>query len=332
MFLYLRCGRVGADRAYASVMPLYRAFGPALFFGACAVAACATEPVSESLDHTSCEGAKEDESGICRKPNGHFAKKACCAAAPAFPTARQSLAAYRCGEAGEDVKVAFFDADSTLRISRGGTPTANAADDVYVLPFVAAEIKKLNEQGYLVAIVSNQGGVAAGHTPIEVAEGALLFVGEQLSRLGAKIDYVDFAEAKDDFRKPKTGMAELLNEKLMLECAVGIDYEASFMVGDAGYKQNADGPHPDGRPADDFSNSDRGFAENLGIVFSEPTDYFGWRRYGAFNIRYKSELEEVLAAIDDEIAALAASGEDDERLAFLRSEVAGNRQVNELDE
>lgn len=313
-------------------MQLFRVGLPALLFGACIVAACAADPGSEELDHTSCEGAKEDANGICRKPNGHFAKKACCAAPPAFPTQRQSLDVYACGEPGEDVKVAFFDADSTLRISRSGSPTANAADDVYVLPFVAAEIKKLNEQGYLVAIVSNQGGVAAGYTSIEVAEGALLFVGEQLHRLDAKIDYIDFAEEKNDFRKPKTGMAELLNEELMDKCGVGIDYEASFMVGDAGYKKNVDGPHPDGRPADDFSNSDRGFAENLGIPFTEPTDYFGWRRYGAFNLHYRSELEDLLAAIDDEIATLEQSGEDEERLATLRSEVAGNRLVNDLGE
>jgi DNA 3'-phosphatase len=319
---------------HAHAMKLPRILAPAFSLAAFSFAAivgvaCTSEPQSEELAHSSCEGAKLDAAGVCRK-NGRYAKKVCCAAKPNFPTTRQSLEAYSCGDQDEPVKVAFFDADSTLRISRGGTPTANAKDDVYVLPFVASKIKELNDEGYLIAIVSNQGGVAAGYTPIEVAEAAILFVGEQLHKLGAKIDYADFAEEKNDFRKPKTGMAELLDEVLQDKCGVGIDYEASFMVGDAGYKKDVDGPHPDGRPADDFSHSDRGFAENLGIPFSEPTDYFGWRDYGYFNIRYKSQLEGVLAGVDEEIEALEESGEDDERLEVLRAEVRDNRSVNEL--
>jgi DNA 3'-phosphatase len=312
-------------------MKLASLFVPLLFLGATLGAACTSSSGSESLDHTDCEGAELDDNGICRKPNGRFAKKLCCAP-PTYPDARQSLDAYRCPEEDGAVKVAFFDADSTLRISRGGTPTANAVDDVYVLPFVASKISELNEEGYLVAIVSNQGGVAAGFTSLEVAEGGLLFVGEQLDKLGAKVDYVDFAEERNTFRKPETGMAELLNDLLFEKCGVEIDYAESFMVGDAGYKRNVDGPHPDGRPADDFSNSDRGFAENLGIPFSEPTDYFGWRDYGYFNIRYRSQLEGALEAIDAEIAALEESGEDDARLERLRDEVRGNRLVNELNE
>lgn len=312
-------------------MKFLRVFAPVLFLGASFGVACtSTAPEAEELDHTDCTGAKLDDNGVCRK-NGRFAKKICCAP-PSFPKTRQSLDAYRCPEDAEPVKVAFFDADSTLRISRSGTPTANAKDDVYVLPFVASKIAELNADGYLVAIVSNQGGVAAGYTPIDVAEGGLLFVGEQLDKLGAKIDYMDFAEEKNDFRKPKTGMAELLVELLDEKCHLSIDWDSSFMVGDAGYKKDVDGPHPDGRPADDFSNSDRGFAENLEIPFSEPTDYFGWRDYGYFNIRYKSQLEGVLSGIEEEIAELEASGDDPERVAALREEVAGNRLVNDLNE
>ena len=311
-------------------MSLRALFASVLFLTAgVAGGACSSDAGSDEFAHNSCEGAYKDDNGTCRI-RGRFAKKVCCEA-QSYPTARQNLDAYRCS--GDDaVKVAFFDADSTLRISRGGTPTANAKDDVYVLPFVASKIKQLNADGYLVAIVSNQGGVAAGYTPIEVAEGGLLFVGQQLAELGAEIDYMDFAEAKNEFRKPKTGMAELLEELLQHKCGVGIDYENSFMVGDAGYKRDVDGAHPDGRPADDFSNSDRGFAEKLEIPFSEPTDYFGWRDYGAFNIRYKSTLVEVLGAIDAEADALEEEGDDEDRVAALREESRMNRLINDLNE
>ncbi len=125
-------------------------------------------------------------------------------------------------------------------------------------------------------------------------------------------------------------VARTLNDALDDKCGVHIDYEASFMVGDAGYKRDVDEDHPDGRPADDFSNSDRGFAENLGIPFSEPTDYFGWRTWEFYNIRYKSQLEGILDAMDEEIAELTESGADDERLEMLRSEVDSNREINEL--
>jgi bifunctional polynucleotide phosphatase/kinase len=226
--------------------------------------------------------------------------------------------------------VAFFDADSTLRCSKSGSPTANAGDDVNVLPFVASAIRDLNAQGYLVAVVSNQGGVAAGYTDFEVAEDALVYVGSQLSSVGAKVDYLDFADQKDEYRKPNTGMGTHLEGLLQSECGASIDWAHSFMVGDAGYKKDVDGPHPDGRPADDFSNSDRGFAENLGIPFSEPTDYFGWRDWGFYNIRYQSQLLGFYGELEAEIDTLDASGDDPERREWLAAEIAENRTLNGL--
>lgn len=290
---------------------------------------CTTEVGQEESAVTGCEGAYLDEGGRCRRPDGRFAKKICCAA-PASPTERRSLQAYRCPAEGAAVPVAFFDADSTLRVSKSGTPTASSADDVNVLPFAATHLQQLNEQGYLVAIVSNQGGVAAGMTPYEVAEGGLVFAASQLSALGAKIDYLDFADQRDEYRKPDIGMATHLEQLLQDECSVSVDWTGSRMVGDAGYKKDVDGPHPDGRPADDFSNSDRLFAENLGIPFSEPTDTFGWREFEYYNVRYQSQLVGLLEAIEQVIAELAASGEDPERQTELEREVAANRAINGL--
>jgi bifunctional polynucleotide phosphatase/kinase len=227
--------------------------------------------------------------------------------------------------------VAFFDADSTLRIAKSGSVSASEIDDVYVLPFAAKHIKALNEQGFLTAIVSNQGGVSQGHETLEVAEGALLYLAGQLHQLGARIDYLDLAENYDDFRKPKTGMAEKLNELLTAKCGSGVDMEKAFMVGDGGYKEGVDGPHPDGRPADDFSNADRLFAENLGIPFHEPTDYFGWRTWEVYNIHNTEELLGLLTSVDKEIASLKESGENPDRAEELQSEVDGNRAVNGFD-
>jgi D-glycero-D-manno-heptose 1,7-bisphosphate phosphatase len=279
-------------------------------------------------DLTSCEGAALDAHGVCRK-NGRYAKKICCEG-PSTPTTRRSLEAYTCpsAPAAEGIPVAFFDADSTLRVSKSGSVTAASAEDVNVLPFAAEYIKDLNAQGYLVAVVSNQGGVASGATPYEVAEGALVFTLSQLAKLGGKVDYLDFADQKDEFRKPNTGMPEHLDGLLEAACGVGVDWGQSFMIGDAGYKQNVDGPHPDGRPADDFSNSDRLMAENVGIPFTEPTDAFGWREFETYNIHSQAELVELLDAMEAEAEHIGQS--EPERALTLFEVAEKNRQVNGL--
>ncbi|MFN0245326.1 MAG: HAD-IIIA family hydrolase [Kofleriaceae bacterium] len=245
------------------------------------------------------------------------------------PKKRRSMTAVKCPLANAPAKVAFFDADSTIRVSKSGNVTADSATDVNVLPFAAREIKRLTTEGYVIAVVSNQGGVAAGHQTLATAEKALALAVSGLKRMGARVHYFDFADKNDNFRKPKTGMATLLEEKLESKCDSSIDWDASFMVGDSGYKKGVDGPHPDGRPADDFSNSDRLFAENLGIPFHEPTDFFAWRDYDVFNIAAPSELEAFLDAIDARAAELRADG-DDAGADALEAEAAKNREVNGL--
>lgn len=251
---------------------------------------------------------------------------------PKPPQQRQDLTKYRCPTTPPEdgIAVAFFDADSTIRVSKSGVVTATSQDDVNVLPFVAETIRKAKiKQKVLVAVVSNQGGVGKGHTPYEVAEGAIAYAASQIARLGAKVDYFDFAPDDDEFRKPNGGMGEKLDALLTEKCGVGINWSKSFMVGDSGYKKGEDGPHPDGRPADDFSNADRGFAETLGIPFSEPTDYFGWKAYETFNIGSEGDLVSLLSKIEVQGEALKeTSPEESEKLL---SSVRDLRVVNELE-
>lgn len=242
---------------------------------------------------------------------------------------RRSMTAVKCAPGTAKARVAFFDADSTIRVSKSGAVTANNPTDVNVLPFAAQEIKRLAGEGYVIAVVSNQGGVGAGIQTLATAEKALALAISKLRKLGAPVHYFDFAETNDHFRKPMTGMAELLDDKITTKCGEGIDLSQSFMVGDSGYKKDVDGPHPDGRPADDFSNSDRLFAENLGVPFHEPTDYFQWRDYEVFNIAKQAELTDFLDAIDARAAELRADGDEDAATA-LEDEAAANRAVNAL--
>ena len=250
-----------------------RALAPLLALAACATPADPDEAGLEGLD-----GKADSITGI--------------------PTKRRVMTHVPCPEGDAKAKVAFFDADSTLRVSKSGSVTANTKTDVNVLPFAAREIARLADEGYVIAVVSNQGGVSSGQQTFATAEGGLAYAVKQLARLGGKVDYFDFADKYDNYRKPNIGMAELLDSKLETKCGAGIDYAQSFMVGDSGYKKDVDGPHPDGRPADDFSNSDRLFAENLGVPFHEPTDFFGWREYDVFNIASQAELEALLDVIE----------------------------------
>lgn len=246
-----------------------------------------------------------------------------------LPKKRRSFTAVTCPPDDAKVPVAFFDADSTIRVSKSGSVSANAKDDVNVLPFAAEVIEALDDE-FLVAVVSNQGGVADGFVTFKVAEGALAFAIAQLDRMGARVNYFDMAEKKDEFRKPETGMATMLDSLLIERCGAGIDFERSFMVGDSGFKKGVDGPHPDGRPADDFSNSDRLFAENLDIPFHEPTDFFHWKPFEVFNIENEDQLVKFIEAIEARAAELDEEGGDPAEVERLEREAKNLRIVNGL--
>lgn len=307
-------------RAHAVVLALLTALGGV-------AAGCGDDgaTASASDDVTSCVDAKLDDAGKCKTPSGKTAKKSCCAAAP---EKRQTLDLYACPSGADGIGVAFFDADSTLRVSKVGSVTATSATDVDVLPFAATTIAKLRKKHKLIAIVSNQGGVGKGKTKYETAEGALALTAKRLGQLGGSVDWFDFAENEDEFRKPETGMASRLDEALRVKCGVGIDMAASQMIGDSGYKKGADGPHPDGRPADDFSNADRLFAENLSIPFQEPTDAFGWKPLGVYNLLGENELIAFLDAMEAEADAVASSSAS--RAKTLRTEAQRIREINGL--
>jgi DNA 3'-phosphatase len=209
-----------------------------------------------------------------------------------IPVKRRTLATTYRPTGTSAVKVAFFDADSTLRVSRSGNVSANGPRDVELLPGVAEKLRQLAEQGYLLAVVSNQGGVAAGFVALEDADAALAYTLRLLARHGAPMHYYDFAEAKDENRKPDIGMARILARVLHEAHGREVDWRRSLMVGDSGWKRKKD-VEPDGSPGEDFSNSDRLFAVNVrnrlaggeGFVFHHPRTFFGWVGRGVRNFR-----------------------------------------------
>lgn len=199
---------------------------------------------------------------------------------PSFTSQRRRILAKGFERAGQErkVKVAFFDADATLRIAPSGEVSAQNENDVFILPNVAERIADLSRQGYLVAIVSNQGGVSRGKTSMEQAEKALLKTISLIRTQNpqAKIHYFDYSEQdRGDFnRKPDIGMGKNL-ERILARQGYKLDWTHSFMIGDAQYKKTDVDPRT-GQRGLDFTNTDRLFAENLGIKTAHASDFFGW--------------------------------------------------------
>ena len=205
---------------------------------------------------------------------------------------RQTLLTEQVPSRDGKVKVAFFDADSTLRVSKvEGKFTATGRDDVFILPHVADGIAKLNREGYMVVIVSNQKGIASGMISLPDAEAALCLTAKLIHDYNpeATFHYIDFAEGGDEDprRKPALGMATDL-EVFLKTKGLSLDKAKSFMVGDSAYKRNKDQALADknqfNKPGTHSSSGDREFAINLQVSFFEPSDFFGWRQLGNIDV------------------------------------------------
>lgn len=73
------------------------------------------------------------------------------------------------------MKLAIFDKDGTLTISKSGAKFVQHPEDQILLPGVAEGIALLKDDGWTVAIASNQGGVAAGHKSLGNAIDEMFF-------------------------------------------------------------------------------------------------------------------------------------------------------------
>lgn len=120
-----------------------------------------------------------------------------------------------------------------------------------------AVLKKLHDDGYIVAILSNQGGIALKADPkipkvqqtrVNTFKSKATVV---LSQLNIPISLYAATE-RDIFRKPRTGMWTELLEDYDITSPGAVDLTSSFFVGDAAgrLEQNAN-------LKADFSCSDR---------------------------------------------------------------------------
>ncbi|KAL8827128.1 MAG: hypothetical protein Q9191_003376 [Dirinaria sp. TL-2023a] len=138
---------------------------------------------------------------------------------------------------------------------------------------VPSTLKKVYEDGFAIAILTNQGRLSLKNDTktVKTDQKSLATFKTKVDAILSHFDYPIIllaATARDQYRKPRLGMWNELLDELDLEVGDGPDLSASFFVGDA-----AGRPARDSAKAD-HSCSDRDFAENVGIRFQTPEEYF----------------------------------------------------------
>jgi D-glycero-D-manno-heptose 1,7-bisphosphate phosphatase len=129
---------------------------------------------------------------------------------------------------------AFLDRDGVLNVDHG---YVYRPDQIEWIPGAKATVKRLNDAGYLVFIITNQAGVARGYYSEQHVRDLHAWMAQELQAVGAHVDafqycpyhpegtVADYRRASE-YRKPATGM--------LMECARRwpVDMSRSFLIGD----------------------------------------------------------------------------------------------------
>lgn len=202
------------------------------------------------------------------------------------PHAFEEFYNLKLSDGNKKVKVAAFDMDSTLIKSISGLKFGRGADDwQWWNNRVVSAIKQKVEEKYVIAIFTNQGSTVVLQNQLSKSKSYLILrskinqIAASLKNIvetpilvfaathlpGKKYRYISSSEETHKrTRKPGIGMWEELERYLKgsLGDEVELDMEESFFVGDAAGREG------------DFLDSDKKFAENIGIRFEVPETFF----------------------------------------------------------
>lgn len=127
----------------------------------------------------------------------------------------------------EGRRAVLVDRDDTLcpDVPHNGDPAK-----MHVFPYVPDAVRRLNEAGFLVLVVTNQSGIGRGMYTLEDMKAVNAEMERQIASGGGRIDDVFFCPHRPDemcdCRKPKTGMGVQAIRKY------GLDVSRCYMVGD----------------------------------------------------------------------------------------------------
>ena len=106
----------------------------------------------------------------------------------------------------------------------------NHAARFRIFPFAPAAIRRLNDAGLAVVVVSNQSGVARGYFPESLVREVNEMMKSALAKEGARVDGVYYCPHSSadgcQCRKPKTGMLQRAEREM------GLQASGSYVVGD----------------------------------------------------------------------------------------------------
>jgi D-glycero-D-manno-heptose 1,7-bisphosphate phosphatase len=131
-------------------------------------------------------------------------------------------------------RAVFLDRDGTINEEVG---YLRSLDMLKMIPGAGAAIRRLNDAGFKVVIITNQSGVARGYFPESLVHDAHALLTEMLLRDGATVDGIYYCPHHPtagsskhtvvcDCRKPATGLLDRAANDLH------IDLKSSFVVGD----------------------------------------------------------------------------------------------------
>lgn len=131
-------------------------------------------------------------------------------------------------------KIVFMDRDGTLNRE---VHYLHKTEDLELFEDVPEGIRRLNEKGFRVVVVTNQAGVARGYYGEEDVETLHRYMNKVLGRQGAHVDKFFYCphhpehgigayKVECECRKPKTGMFR------MAEKVYDVDKKHSYMIGD----------------------------------------------------------------------------------------------------
>lgn len=131
------------------------------------------------------------------------------------------------------VKTVFIDRDGVVNKDPGGWTEHSYVtkwEDFHFLPGAKEAIKKLNDKGYEVVIVSNQAGISKGFYSPEELEYINEKMLKEIEDYGGKVVKTYYCVHQDsdlcDCRKPKTGLFKEAEKEL------GVKIRGSYFIGD----------------------------------------------------------------------------------------------------